>query len=66
MGPGQTLMIYKGHYERHRRRIAELEAALRKIRDALAPGTIRADADAALLDDPFEWIDSVARKALGE
>jgi hypothetical protein len=64
MGPGQTLMIYKGHYERHKQRIAELEAALRKIRDALAPGTLRADAE--LLDDPFEWIDNVARKALGE
>jgi hypothetical protein len=29
MGPGQTLMIYRGHYERHKKRIAELEAALK-------------------------------------
>lgn len=29
MGPEQTALIYKGHYERHKKRIAELEAALR-------------------------------------
>ena len=45
-------------------RIAELESALRIIRDALAPGALKTDP--ALLDDPFEWIDNVARVALNE